>query len=134
MSDTTLNEAELTFREGETGNYSCSIVDEDDDALAASDLDTLTLTLFRPGGDAINSRDEQDVLNANDVEVTDGSGGGALTWKIQSLDSVIQDTGLVAGQTELHIARFVWTWTDADGDARKGMHEVPLYVLKIEEP
>ena len=77
--------------EEETAIYGTTIQDEDGNGIAAASLDALTLTLYLRGAPTtiINSRDGQDVLNANNVTV---SAAGVLEWTMQPADNEIQTT------------------------------------------
>ncbi len=107
-----------------TGQYTATLVANDGvTPLPAGTLSTLVLTLYvikADGTDGIvNSRNVQNVLNANNVTV---SAGGLLTWTIQ-----VGDTTLVeALPFERHIALFEWTWP-----AGAGKHEVILVVRNL---
>lgn len=115
---------EFEVLEGTTPQYSCSIVDENGDAVAAASLDTLTITLFNVRSRVvINSRDRQNALNANNVEVT---AGGLLTWNIQPADLVVASGDLISKLQ----AVFEWTW----GDGKSGWHELTLNVEAVPRP
>lgn len=108
-----------------TGRYTATIVDGDGNAITLAVLTTLTLTLFDENSKVIiNSRDGQNILNANNVTV---SAGCVLVWTIQALDNPILDDSL---DTELHIALFQWTY---NGGADSGKHSVGLRVLNFEK-
>src|SRR5712691_2028368 len=116
----------LTFdvTEKSTGSYTATLVANDGvTPLPGATLTTLVLTLYvikADGTDGIvNSRNAQNVLNANNVTV---STGGLLTWSIQ-----VGDTTLVEDLPfERHIALFEWTWP-----AGAGKHEVILVVRNL---
>jgi hypothetical protein len=107
--------------------YSAQLTDEAGDAIAAANLSTLTLTLYDQVSKAIiNARDDQDVLNANNVTV-DASGN--LQWTLQPDDNPIIGARR-AGLTETHIALFEWTW---NAGSKQGRHEVTIEVQQIEK-
>lgn len=114
------------INERSTGTYPATIVGNDGvTPLPGATLVTFTLTLYVIKADGtiayVNSRNAQNVLNANNVTV---SAGGAVLWTIQ-----VGDTTLVEVLPfERHIALFEWTWA---GGA--GAHEVILVVRKIQE-
>src|SRR5262245_61380196 len=85
---------------------------------------TVTLTLYLAGDEdaIINSRDEQNVLNANNVTI-DSSGN--LLWSIQPADLAI--VGSDTQPYEIHVALFEWTW----GSGQKGNKDYGLIVEKV---
>lgn len=120
-----LSISDRQFKEGQTGQYSFSLVDENDAAILLADLATLTLKLYDVSTDGIiNSRNAQNVLNANNVTV---SSGGAVVWSIQHADNVIAGSP-DRGTYETHIALFEWTWY---GGAKYNSHELELQVLNL---
>ena len=114
--------ADKIANEHSIAKYTAVIKDEDDVAIAAASLTTLTLTLYNSDdGAIINSRSVEDVLNANNV-VVDSS--GVLTWTMQPADNAITGTG----EFETHVALFEYTWS---AGAKRGSHEVTLIVQDI---
>lgn len=113
--------------QGSSGTFTGQLTGNDgQSALALADLLTLTLTLYVIQTDGtiayVNSRNAQNVLNANNVTV---SASGFLTWAIQ-----VADTGLVeALPFERHIALFEWTFTGGGS----GKAEVILTVQDLNE-
>lgn len=96
--------------------------------LTKADILTIKLTLFA-GTTIINSRNAQSVLDANGGTLaTDGT----LTIALDPADQVIVDTMLTAGQTETHVARLDWTWSD--GSTRTGRAEYTFKVEKLAAP
>jgi hypothetical protein len=92
----------LTQRDGET-------------PIASGMLLTLTLTLVdEVTRSVINSRDAQNVLNANGVTVDVTGGTGVLTWILSNSDNVfVRDAPPPAyGEIERHEAVFAWTWQE----------------------
>ena len=93
-------------RERTTAFYTTTIVDENDVGVALANIATLTLTYYDAETNAIiNSRDDQDVKNTNNVVVA--ATGGGVTWTLQPLDTIIIDD---RKELERHIALFTWTW------------------------
>ena len=123
------NGDDLVIQAGESMNLIATFEDVSSTPLTldSDDLLTISLTLFS-GTTIINSRDGQDVKNANNGTVT---AAGVLTVKLGPLDSIIVGV-LNAGATELHIARIKWTWND--GVARTGISEYTFQAEKIETP
>jgi len=107
--------------EGSSARVTAVIKDETGAVIAGSALTTLTLTLYDYVVPAtiINSRNAQNVLNANGVTV-DASGN--LTYLMDPADNPINDTTL---SKENHVALFQWTWA---AGAKAGKHEVIITV------
>lgn len=109
--------------EDSTSTYTAILRDQDGVAVGAASLTALTLTLYNEAtGAIINSRNAQNVLNANNVTV---SAGGVLTWSMQEEDNPIIDSGL---GIELHTALFAYTW---DSGARSSRHEAVFQVQNL---
>ena len=99
--------------EQETGSYTATVVGNNGTTpLAAATLATLTLTLYVVKADGteqvVNARNQQNVLNANNVTV---SAGGALVWTVQAADTTLVE----AIPFEIHYALFEWTWATGAG-------------------
>lgn len=89
-----------------TAVYTATIKDETDAAIPASALSSLTLTLHaKDSGTIINSRNKQNVFNANDVTVDED---GLLTWIMQPADNAV--VGFPESGSEQHIALFEWAY------------------------
>jgi hypothetical protein len=89
------------LNEETTGKYTAQLTDEDDNNIPLVSMSALTLTLYDfESGVIINLREDQDVLNANNVTV--GS-TGVLTWVLQPEDNPILDDNL---DVEIHVALF----------------------------
>ncbi len=115
----------MTFEviERSTAVYTATLKDETDTVIPSASLTTLTLTLYdAANGTIINSRNGQNVLNANNVTIHATS--GLLTWTMQPADNVIV-WPKASGQFEKHIALFRWTWSSG---AKAGSHEVEIRV------
>ena len=98
-----------TYNENDTGVFTATVVDEADNPVPGSTLDTMKLTLYLNGvGTIINGRDSQNTLNANNVTIDES---GNLTWLIQKADNVILDANNLDNGIETHKALFVWTWS-----------------------
>lgn len=100
-------------REASTAKLTATIKDESEAVIPAASLDTLTLLLYdqtthlaNPASTAaiINSRNYQDVLNANGCTV---STGGALVMTFTPADNVIVNPGK---SSERHVALFEYTY------------------------
>ena len=86
------------------------------DTIGASDISALTLTHMSLAPDPtdglpyeINSRTNQNVLNANNVTVDED---GWVEWTMQAADNPIKSTTLTSGEYEDHLSKFVITKTD----------------------
>ncbi len=113
----------FNVKENSTAKYTATIKDELNAVVPAASLTTMTLTLYNiADGAIINSRDAQDVLNANNVVIT---AGGVLTWTLQQGDNEIIDTTL---EYEAHMALFEYTWA---AGAKGSVHEVNLIVESL---
>lgn len=117
---------EFGILEKATGSYTATITGNDGATpIPAASLSTLVLTLYVVKSDGttgiVNSRDAQNILNANNVTV---SAAGLLTWAIQTADTTLVE----ALPFERHIALFEWT---ASGVA--GKHEMVLVVQGLTE-
>lgn len=100
---------EVIVQEGESCNVVVVVKDMDGAAIAKASIITLTATLFDYATEAaINSRNDQNVLDANQGTVaTDGT----LTLRLGPLDNVIVGTP-ATGKTETHCLEVTWTWND----------------------
>lgn len=97
--------------EATTALYTFTLVNEFDEGVPMGVLGTLIMTYYDlVSGALINGRHDQNVLNANDVTVTEVVGPPlvtTVTWVIQPADSVIVDDRL---ELEQHVALFRWSW------------------------
>ena len=112
--------------EGETPRYTATLKDDQGVPLPAASLTTLTLTLYVIKADGsvsyVNSRNAQNVLNANNVTI---DANGAIVWAMQ-----VADTTLVEDLPfERHIALWEWTWPTS----RAGKHELWVTVKALGE-
>lgn len=126
MTTPVLPEQAFPVIEKGSGQFTAVIVGNDGvTPLSSAVLLTLTLTLYATKADGtdaiINSRNAQNVLNANNVTVDTL---GNLIWVIQP-----NDTALVENiPFERHIGLFQWTWP-----AGAGKREVILVVQNLNE-
>ena len=93
------------INEGSTAKYTLpQLQDENALPILLADIDSLTITLCNlADGATINSRLDQNALNANNVVVT---ALGALTFNIQPADTAIIDGTLAVDAIEVHRATF----------------------------
>jgi hypothetical protein len=95
--------------EQSSARYQATLLDEAGDPVPLASLLTLRLWLYDvKTGAYINSRDDQDVLNTNDV--TYAVATGIVTWAVRPEDTVI----VGSGRRELHKAVFEATWGSGD--------------------
>ena len=101
--------AVLSTKEKTNPTHKFTILDEDGNAVQPT---VLTLTYYNRADESIiNSRDDQNVFNTNNVVVTNG----VVTWSVQVADTAVVDTALEA---EIHVA--LWQWT---ANSKEGKHE-----------
>ncbi len=123
-----LTKSQRTVLEQTTAQYTATLKDEAGVVIPSADLTTLTLTLYNESNGAIvNSRDNQNVLNAAGVTI---DANGLLTWTMDPGDNPIVDTSLASGRTELHVARFDFTWS---GGAKTGRRLVIIEVRQLDK-
>lgn len=112
--------------EGETPRYTATVKDDTGAVLPAASLTTITLTLYVIKTDGtvgyVNSRNAQNVLNANNVTI---SAAGILVWQMQVADTTLVE----ALPFERHIALWEWTWPTS----RAGKHELFITVKALGE-
>ena len=103
-----------------------TLKDENGAAIPAASLTTLTLTLYSMAGikPIINARQDQNVLNTNNVTV---DSNGLLTWSLQEADTAIQATTIV--NLETHRAVFAWGY----GTAKKGRYIIEHTIQNLEK-
>ena len=96
--------------------------------MPGSTLDSLTLTLrdLRTG-EIINSRDAQDVKNANGVTVDED---GRLTWTLLPLDNPFlrKNPPPFDSDIETHLAVFEWAWNTTKKGRKKVFIQVEKYL------
>lgn len=113
----------FTVTERTSARYTGTLKDETGATVAGSALTTATLTLFdTKTGTILNTRNAQNVLNANDVTISEA---GALVWLMAPADnSIVTDTLPAEG----HRAVFSFTW----GAGKRLVHEVQISVRNIQ--
>ena len=121
-----ISDADRIVNEGNSMVYKATLLDPDDVAITEALIVSITLTLYDSGtGTIINSRNAQNVKNANQVTIHATS--GLLTWNALPADSPIVSSVLPAGETEQHIALFRVVY-----GGNKGLnHEVPISVKQL---
>ena len=117
----------VEVEEGESCDVVATFYDTDGSALAKASIATLTATLQDATTNAaINSRDGQDVLDANGGTVTTA---GVLTLKLQPADNT--NVGSSKGEVESHYLLLQWTWVDGAAVTRTGRQEYEIFVRVI---
>lgn len=111
-----------SISEQETPIYSFTLKDENGSVVPGSSLNSVTLTFYAVhSGAIINSRNGQNVLNANNVTISEQ---GVVTWTLQLNDvKIVDDTQL----TETHRALFLFTW----GSNRCKPHELDVVISNL---
>lgn len=119
-----LTKEELTINEETSAVYKAVLTDgETGEPISLSDIESLTLTLRDVrSGEIINNRENQDVLNDNDVIVHVTS--GLLTWSIQREDNIIANPSIKNRKLEEHEAIFNLSLTNGAGCN----HRLRLYI------
>ena len=103
-----------------SGIFTATLLRSDGTAIPLSELNTLTLTVTNStDGSIVNSRNAQNVKNANNVTVHATT--GAVEWEIQVADTTMVDS---AASFEEHVAVFKWTYqSSGDATVQTGRHE-----------
>jgi hypothetical protein len=120
--------------ERQSGRFQATLLDENGVFVPGSSLSTLTLTLYDRATDAIiNGRNAQDVLNNNNVSVSEA---GVVVWSITPADTPIVGTPVtttivtVDGErvvgVEAHVALFRATW---EGGAKALTYQMTINVI-----
>jgi hypothetical protein len=114
-----------TLLESTTGLLTFTLVDSAGEGVPVSMLTTLTLTYYDViSGTIVNTREVQNVLNANDVSVTTAGSPAVTTveWQIQAADTSMVNPDLTL---EYRVAQFRWTW---DSGTRHDAYQVQFAV------
>lgn len=115
---------DLKIYEGNSFSITFTLEDDDGTDLTLSSIDSATLTYYDLLSDEIqNSREDQNVLNANQVTITDGS----LVWSGQAADANIQGT-LSPGMLEAHVAKFTIVYSSS---TKRLVHNQLIYIEAI---
>lgn len=118
----------LTITEGTTPTYTAILKDNEGVVVPAASLSAVRLRLYSTAtGAVINSRNGQNVLNANNVTINNV---GLLTWKLLEADTILVDSPKpILGH---HCAVFVIEWTDAQSVLRQIVHEVTFPIQRAD--
>lgn len=124
---TPLTDTQREILEKTTPVYKATLVDENDDPIPLADISALTLTYKnRRSGAVINSRNGQNILNANNVTVHATT--GLLTWSMRTADTAIQDSTLDVDTREEHVALFEWTLTNGSA----GKFQTRFFIVQMD--
>ena len=121
--------ATLYTKENTGAVYTATLEDSSGTAIPLANITTMVLTLYDvASGDIINSRDDQDVKNTNNVTINATS--GLLTWAMQADDNpIVDDAGTSeVGDRENHKALFEYTGTFTGSP---GKHVALISVLNL---
>jgi len=126
-----ISDAQRIINEGNTFTYTATLLDASGAAILLSSISTITLTQFVAGtGTIVNSRDGQNILNANNVTINATS--GLLTWLGQPGDSAIVGTNRAPGILEQHYAIFKVAYL-AGVSTKYLNHPVELNILQLQK-
>lgn len=107
--------------EQSTSQYACSFLDHTGAAIVGTAVTAIVATLRPVGGDVINARNAQDVLDANGGTLTVG---GAFSLVLSSLDTIAVGA--------LPLQERVLT-LEVDYDTGKITHEVHFFVRQLDD-
>jgi hypothetical protein len=112
------------INERSTARYTSGpLTDEDGAVVAGSILSSATLTLYdERTGTIINSRNKQNVNQANDVTISDA---GVVSWLLKPADNVIVNNKLIR---ETHVAVFDFRW---DAGESRAVHDMKILVNNV---
>lgn len=88
-----------------------TLTDRNGDAIAPAQVSSLTLTLYLANGTIINSRDAQDILNANGGSLTDA---GVLEIDLGPNDNAIVGTNVRGKEIHYGLIQVVTTAGDQE--------------------
>lgn len=120
------NGERASIQEGESCNV-VGIFKDGGTTITKSALITVTASLFLEStGASINSRNDQDILDANQGTITSD---GVFTLRLGPLDNIIVGSP-VTDLHERHLLRVKWTWNDGVA-VRNGSQDILLYVQQL---
>ena len=119
---------------GESCIITATMTDTTGANLATASVLTLTATLLNASsGAVINSRNGQDIRNANGGTLADdGNGSATLTLLLLPADN--PNVGTAVGSLEEHYLLITWTWQDGNGVTQTGKKEWVLYIRPLTTP
>lgn len=114
--------ATVEINEKASALYTATLKDENGVVISLGNITTATMTLFDvETGTIINSRNAQDIKNANNVTIHATS--GLLTWSLQPADTIIVDS---TRPGEEHRAEITVVY-----NSRVNKHEVVMYIRNL---
>lgn len=120
----------VRVQQGESCDVVVTFKDMSGTSIAKASLLSLAATLYDQTTNAIiNSRNAVSVLDANGGAV---ASDGTLTLRLQPADATIVGS-IDAGDTETHVLRIDWTWSDGVL-TRTGREEWSILVERIASP
>lgn len=128
IGETTLILEDRTFLQGSTATYTTTLTSDGSTPVAAASVNSLTMSLIdRRTRAVINSREDQNILNTNNVTLHATS--GLLTWEIQEEDTAIVNTTdpVQFQKDELHFAIFTVLF---DTSTRTAKHILPMQIRR----
>lgn len=111
--------------EGSVSEFVGVVTDKKDVPIPASNLSSLTLTLYNlETGALINDRNEESVLNENGGTVDEV---GVFEMTFSEADNLLQDS---SKQYETHVALFEWEKEDTQ---EEGKHELVMTIRSVDD-
>ncbi|MDB4786215.1 hypothetical protein OAG36_00625 [bacterium] len=116
----------LNIDETTYGVYTSTLLDDASAAITLASIDSITMTLIEFSTEVVvNSREAQDILNANNCTMHATS--GLFTWEIQPADTAIVVSGASLSSREVHLATITVVW-----NTTKKMHrEIKLRIKNL---
>ena len=126
-----LSAAQRRIYELTTAFWSGVLKDQDGAVIPSAALSALKLTHMVKDPQTtpftlINTRDHQDVHNANNVTV---DSAGLVTWEMLPADNAIIGAGIVHAGEENHISILEFEW---NAGARAGKHIIETTIIQLE--
>lgn len=94
--------------------YTANLIDEDDAIVAVDIIEAMMLRVYVDNDAETILRDNQDVLNVNDVWITYGLTATVLEWLVQVGDTRLSD---ITETKEKHVALFEYAWDSASSES-----------------
>ena len=118
---------EIEVNESTSQVYSVTLKDETDTAVALASIDSIKMTIIETtSGSTVNSRNAQDVLNANNC--TFHATSGLFTWNIQPEDTAIVNSNTPVLKKENHLVTITFEWAS---NTKSFHREIALKCLNL---
>lgn len=116
------------YNEGTTPTYTVTLKDHAENVLTDAIVTSIRGTYYSaPSGTIINSRENQDMHDANNCTLNDA---GLFTWKMEEADVlIVEDPKPVF---VIHRLVLVIEWDDADDDPRQVTHVIHIPIVRVE--